>query len=114
MKKVLIIIGKIIMFILIGVVALLLLAIVGLNIAKHFIYSDYYSIKTNICNDSPCKKQYRKTRNAGAPDKEFPRQDSHRKLRITFQHIIRQSRNHCRIKKHPAQSDPNDDAFKPL
>ena len=51
MKKVLIIIGKIIMFILIGVVALLLLAIVGLNIAKYFIYSDYYSIKTNVCKN---------------------------------------------------------------
>ena len=51
MKKVLLTVGKIIMFIILGVLALLLLFVIGLNIAKHFIYSDYYSMKTNVCKN---------------------------------------------------------------
>ncbi len=51
MKKVLLAVGKIIMFIILGVIALLLLTIIGLNVAKHFIYSDYYSMKTDICKN---------------------------------------------------------------
>ena len=51
MKKALKITGKILMFIVITLVALVLLVLVGLNIAKFFIYSDYYSNKTDICNN---------------------------------------------------------------
>ena len=51
MKKILKLVGKFIMFVIIGIVSLLLVAIIGLNIAKHFIYSDYYSIKTDICKN---------------------------------------------------------------
>ena len=51
MKKFLLTVGKIIMFIILGILALLLLTVIGLNIAKHFIYSDYYSMKTNICKN---------------------------------------------------------------
>ena len=49
MRKLIRFAGKLIMFIIIGIVSLVLLTIVGLNIAKHFIYSEYYSIKTEIC-----------------------------------------------------------------
>jgi len=49
--KVLKFIGKSIMFVIIGILALILVTIIGLNIAKHFIYSDYYSIKTDICKN---------------------------------------------------------------
>ena len=49
--KVLKFIGKLIMFVIIGILALILVTIIGLNIAKHFIYSDYYSIKTDICKN---------------------------------------------------------------
>ena len=51
MKKILLIVGKVVMFIILGVLALFLLTVIGLNMAKHFIYSDYYSIKTNICKN---------------------------------------------------------------
>lgn len=51
MKKILKFIGKLIMFVIIGILALILVTIIGLNIAKHFIYSDYYSIKTDICKN---------------------------------------------------------------
>ena len=51
MKKILKLVGKFIMFVIIGIVSLILVAIIGLNIAKHFIYSDYYSIKTDICKN---------------------------------------------------------------
>ena len=51
MKKALKITGKILMFIVITLVALVLLVLVGLNIAKFFIYSDYYSIKIDVCNN---------------------------------------------------------------
>ena len=51
MKKILEFVGKFIMFVIIGIVSLLLVTIIGLNIAKHFIYSDYYSIKTDICKN---------------------------------------------------------------
>ena len=51
MKKILKFVGKFIMFVIIGIVSLLLVTIIGLNIAKHFIYSDYYSIKTDICKN---------------------------------------------------------------
>jgi len=50
MKKILKI-GKLIMFVIIGILALILVTIIGLNIAKYFIYSDYYSIKTDICKN---------------------------------------------------------------
>ena len=51
MKKILKFVGKFIMFVIIGIVSLILVTIIGLNIAKHFIYSDYYSIKTDICKN---------------------------------------------------------------
>ena len=51
MKKILKFIGKLIMFVIMGILALILVTIIGLNIAKHFIYSDYYSIKTDICKN---------------------------------------------------------------
>ena len=51
MKKILKFIGKLIMFVIIGILALILVTIIGLNIAKHFIYSDYYSIKNDICKN---------------------------------------------------------------
>lgn len=51
MKKILKFIGKLIMFVIIGILALILVTIIGLNIAKHFIYSDYYSTKTDICKN---------------------------------------------------------------
>lgn len=51
MKKILKFIGKLIMFVIIGILALILVTIIGLNIAKHFIYSDYFSIKTDICKN---------------------------------------------------------------
>lgn len=51
MKKILKFIGKLIMFLIIGILSLFLVTIIGLNIAKHFIYSDYYSIKTDICKN---------------------------------------------------------------
>lgn len=51
MKKVFILIEKIIVFVIIGVIALFILTVLGLNIAKHFIYSDYYAVKTNICKN---------------------------------------------------------------
>lgn len=51
MKKILKFIGKLIMFVIIGILALILVTIIGLNIAKPFIYSDYYSIKTDICKN---------------------------------------------------------------
>jgi len=51
MKQILKFIGKLIMFVIIGILALILVTIIGLNIAKYFIYSDYYSIKTDICKN---------------------------------------------------------------
>ena len=51
MKKFFLSAGKAIMFVIIGVLGLVLLAIVGLNIAKLFIYDEYYSIKTNVCKN---------------------------------------------------------------
>ena len=51
MKKVIRILGKSLMFIIIGILSLVLLIVLGLNIAKHFIYSEYYSIKTNVCKN---------------------------------------------------------------
>jgi len=51
MKKVLLILGKSFMFLLIGILGLIVVSLLGLNIAKHFIYSDYYSIKTNLCKN---------------------------------------------------------------
>ena len=51
MKKVLRIIGKTLMFIVIALIALVLLTLIGLNIAKYFIYSDYYSMKTDVCKN---------------------------------------------------------------
>ncbi len=51
MKKILKFIGKLIMFVIIGILSLFLVTIIGLNIAKHFIYSDYYSIKNDVCKN---------------------------------------------------------------
>lgn len=51
MKKAFRILGKSIMFIIIGIIGLFLLTLLGLNIAKYFVYSEYYSIKTNICKN---------------------------------------------------------------
>lgn len=51
MKKAFMIILKVLLILIISVVALVLLGLIGLNIAKYFIYSDYYSIKTNVCRN---------------------------------------------------------------
>ncbi len=51
MRKTIRILGKALMFIIIGIVALFLLTVVGLNVAKNFIYKDYYSVKTNVCTN---------------------------------------------------------------
>jgi hypothetical protein len=51
MRKTIRILGKTLMFIIIGIVALFLLTVVGLNVAKNFIYKDYYSVKTNVCTN---------------------------------------------------------------
>ena len=51
MKKIILIAGKTAMFTILGAVSLVLLAIIGLNIAKYFIYGDYYSAKTNVCKN---------------------------------------------------------------
>lgn len=51
MKKIFIIAGKSALFTILGLIALVLLVIIGLNIAKFFIYSEYYSIKTNVCKN---------------------------------------------------------------
>ena len=51
MKKAFRIWGKSVMFIIIGIIGLFLLTLLGLNIAKYFVYSEYYSIKTNICKN---------------------------------------------------------------
>ena len=51
MKKTLLILGKIIMFVFVALVALILLTLIGLNVAKYFIYGDYYSMKTDVCKN---------------------------------------------------------------
>lgn len=51
MKKIFIIAGKSALFTILGAIVLVLLVIIGLNIAKYFIYSEYYSAKTNICKN---------------------------------------------------------------
>lgn len=51
MKKIFIIAGKSALFTIFGAIALVLLVIIGLNIAKFFIYNEYYSIKTNVCKN---------------------------------------------------------------
>lgn len=51
MKKFLKITGKFLMFIIIAAIAVVVLTIVGLNIAKYFIYSEYYSMKTDVCKN---------------------------------------------------------------
>lgn len=51
MKKILKIAGKLGLIILAGVLALVLLVIGGLNIAKFGLYSDYYSANTNVCKN---------------------------------------------------------------
>ena len=51
MKKVSMIILKILLIAVIFAASLILLVWGGLNIAKFFIYSDYYSSKTNICKN---------------------------------------------------------------
>lgn len=51
MKKALKIIGKVCLITLIVIVVLVLIVWGGLNIAKYFIYSEYYSIKSSICTN---------------------------------------------------------------
>ncbi len=51
MQKTLKIIKKIGIAFLIVILSLIILVFGGLNIAKFFIYSDYYSLKTNICTN---------------------------------------------------------------
>ncbi len=51
MNKVLKITGKILLGILAAVLALVILVIGGLNIAKFALYPDYYAIKTDICKN---------------------------------------------------------------
>lgn len=51
MKKILKLIGKIAGIVLASVLALVILVVGGLNIAKFAIYSDYYSMETNICTN---------------------------------------------------------------
>ena len=51
MKKVLKIATKIALLVLAFMLALVILVIGGLNIAKFAIYNEYYSIKTNICKN---------------------------------------------------------------
>ncbi len=51
MKKILKIAGKVGIIFLAGVLALFLLVWGGLNIAKFAIYSEYYSVKTNLCRN---------------------------------------------------------------
>ncbi|MGM9641870.1 MAG: hypothetical protein ACI3XI_01540 [Eubacteriales bacterium] len=51
MKKVLKIFGKTLMFIIIGILLLAILTVVVLNIAKFFIYDEYYAAKTDLCTN---------------------------------------------------------------
>ena len=51
MKKVLKTVGKIALMVLATVLAVIILVIGGLNIAKFVIYKDYYSIETSICKN---------------------------------------------------------------
>ena len=51
MKKVFMLILKILLVAIISVLGLVVLVLGGLNIAKFFIYSDYYSAKTSICKN---------------------------------------------------------------
>ena len=51
MKKILKLIGKILLIVLIAVVGIVLLVWGGLNIAKFFLYSDYYSAKSDVCTN---------------------------------------------------------------
>ena len=51
LQKALKLTGKLLLMILAAVLALIILVIGGLNIAKFAIYNEYYSIKTNICKN---------------------------------------------------------------
>ena len=51
MKKALKITGKVCLIVLASILALIILFLATLNIAKFGIYSDYYAIKTNICKN---------------------------------------------------------------
>lgn len=51
MKKAIMIILKILLIAIVSVVALILLTLIGLNIAKYFIYNEYYSDKTDVCTN---------------------------------------------------------------
>ena len=51
MKKTIMIILKVLLIAIVSVISLVLLVLIGLNVAKFFIYSDYYSIKSNICTN---------------------------------------------------------------
>lgn len=48
MKKLIL---KIVIAVLGALVGLVLLVLIGLNVAKFFIYSDYYGMKTDVCNN---------------------------------------------------------------
>lgn len=49
--KVLKSIGKVALIVLVSIIGVVALVIGGLNVAKYSIYNEYYSIKTNICNN---------------------------------------------------------------
>jgi len=51
MKKIVKIAGKVLLFTLCGILAVILLVIGGLNVAKFVIYDDYYAIKTDVCKN---------------------------------------------------------------
>lgn len=51
MKKVLKIFGKTLMFIIIGIILIAIMTLVGLNVAKFFIYDEYYASKTDLCTN---------------------------------------------------------------
>ena len=51
MKKAIKIIGKVVLCALLAIVGVVVLVLGGLNVAKFAIYSDYYSIKENVCKN---------------------------------------------------------------
>ncbi len=51
MKKAALIIAKVLLYIVLAVLAIVFLVWGGLNVAKFFLYSEYYSIESNVCNN---------------------------------------------------------------
>ena len=51
MKKVLGVTGRIFLGIIVFIISVFVLVIGGLNVAKFAIYSDYYSVKSNVCKN---------------------------------------------------------------